>query len=76
MASQAAELGLRLEPFKRELLRTEQIEFRESLTGPWHLFEIFPFQRLTFARSQGINGITRMWVVLLWSGAFLSTTRR
>jgi hypothetical protein len=44
MASQAAELGLRLEPFKRELLRTEQIEFRESLTGPWHLFEIFPFQ--------------------------------
>ncbi|RXW13019.1 hypothetical protein EST38_g12835 [Candolleomyces aberdarensis] len=65
MASQAAELGLRIGPFKRELLLSEQIEFRESLTGLWHLFELLPFRRLTFARSQpGIN-TTRM--PHLWS---------
>jgi hypothetical protein len=61
MASQAAELGLRIDKFKRELLLTEQIEIRESLTGLWHLFEIFPFQRLSFATTLGkINGITRV----------------
>jgi hypothetical protein len=61
MASQAEELGLRIGEFKRELLLTEQIEFRESLTGLWHLFEIFPFQRLSFATTPAkMNSITRM----------------
>ncbi|KAJ2913615.1 hypothetical protein MD484_g6798, partial [Candolleomyces efflorescens] len=60
MASQAKELGLRIGSFKRELLADEQIEFQESLTGPWHLFEMLPFQRLTLSRRTGkINGITR-----------------
>ena len=60
MASQAKELGLRIGSFKRELLADEQIELRESLTGPWHLFEMLPFQRLTLSRRSGkINSVTR-----------------
>ncbi|KAJ2933545.1 hypothetical protein H1R20_g3565, partial [Candolleomyces eurysporus] len=62
MASQAVEVGLRVGTYKRKLLSTEQIEFQESLKGFWwHLFEMLPFHRLTFARSQpGINGTTRV----------------
>ncbi|RXW12284.1 hypothetical protein EST38_g13570 [Candolleomyces aberdarensis] len=62
MASQAAEVGLRVGNYKRDLLSREQIEFRESLKGLWwHIFEILPFRRLTFARSEpGINGTTRV----------------
>ncbi|RXW11165.1 hypothetical protein EST38_g14690, partial [Candolleomyces aberdarensis] len=58
MASQAAELGLRIGVFNRELKKTEQIEFQESLTGFWHLFELLPFQRLTFSRIR-MNSTTR-----------------
>ncbi|KAJ2935963.1 hypothetical protein H1R20_g1129, partial [Candolleomyces eurysporus] len=58
MASQAAELGLRIGVFKRELGKNEQIEFQESLTGFWHLFELLPFQRLTFSRTR-TNSTTR-----------------
>ncbi|KAJ2929848.1 hypothetical protein H1R20_g7248, partial [Candolleomyces eurysporus] len=60
MASEAEALGLRLEPFERELSSSEQIEFQESLTGLWHLFEVLPFRRLTFARSPGCKETTRM----------------
>ncbi|RXW12342.1 hypothetical protein EST38_g13512, partial [Candolleomyces aberdarensis] len=65
MASQAAELGLRIGVFKRELKKTEQIEFKESLTGLWHLFELLPFRRLTFARTR-TNRTTQM--PHLWAG--------
>ncbi|RXW16523.1 hypothetical protein EST38_g9336 [Candolleomyces aberdarensis] len=58
MVSEAEALGLRLRPFERELLPNEQIEFRESLKGPWHLFELLPFRRLTFARSPGAKSNT------------------
>ncbi|KAJ2929052.1 hypothetical protein H1R20_g8048, partial [Candolleomyces eurysporus] len=59
MALQAAELGLRIGKFERELLSTEQIEFKESLTWIWKLFEILPFRRLTFSRrAQKVNSIT------------------
>ncbi|KAJ2925578.1 hypothetical protein H1R20_g11517, partial [Candolleomyces eurysporus] len=60
MASEAEALGLRLEPFERELSSSEQIEFQESLTGIWHLFEILPFRRLTFSRSSDCKETTRM----------------
>ncbi|RXW15519.1 hypothetical protein EST38_g10337 [Candolleomyces aberdarensis] len=60
MASEAEALGLRLEPFERELSSSEQTEFQESLKGLWHLFEIFPFRRLTFARSPDCKQTTRM----------------
>ena len=61
MASQAAELGLRLEAFPRELSPAEQIELRESLSFGWKIFEILPFRRLTYARTSGaINSTTRM----------------
>jgi hypothetical protein len=61
MVSQAAELGLRIGPFKRELKKSEQIEFQESLTGFWHLFELIPFQRLTFSTiTEGVNSTTLM----------------
>ncbi|RXW16281.1 hypothetical protein EST38_g9576 [Candolleomyces aberdarensis] len=65
MASQAAELGLRIGVFKRELQSSEQIEFQESLTGFWHLFELLPFRRLSFSRTF-INSVTR--IPHLWSG--------
>ncbi|RXW16276.1 hypothetical protein EST38_g9574 [Candolleomyces aberdarensis] len=65
MASEAEALGLRLKPFKRELLASEQIEFQESLKGFWHLFELLPFRRLTFARSTGAKPDT--FVPHLWS---------
>ncbi|KAJ2935860.1 hypothetical protein H1R20_g1235, partial [Candolleomyces eurysporus] len=59
MALQAAELGLRIGKFERELLSTEQIESQESLTWIWKLFEILPFRRLTFSRRpQKVNSIT------------------
>ena len=60
MASEAESLGLRLEPFERELSSSEQIEFQESLTGLWHLFEVLPFRRLTFARSLKHKETTRV----------------
>ncbi|KAF8881402.1 WD40-repeat-containing domain protein [Gymnopilus junonius] len=48
MASEAAEAGLRLEKFDRELSLKEQVEVRESLTFPWRLLEVLPLKRLTF----------------------------
>ncbi|KAJ2935249.1 hypothetical protein H1R20_g1846, partial [Candolleomyces eurysporus] len=60
MASEAEALGLRLESFQRELSSSEQIEFQESLIGLWHLFEVLPFRRLTFARSPDCKETTRM----------------
>jgi hypothetical protein len=51
MAEEAEMLGLRLRPFATELSASEQIEFQESLKGPWHLFELLPLRRLTFART-------------------------
>ncbi|KAJ2924584.1 hypothetical protein H1R20_g12518, partial [Candolleomyces eurysporus] len=65
MITEAEALGLRLRPFERELTSSEQIEFRESLKGPWHLFELLPFRRLTFARSTGAMPDT--FVPHLWA---------
>ncbi|RXW16519.1 hypothetical protein EST38_g9334 [Candolleomyces aberdarensis] len=65
MASEAEKLGLRLKPFDRELSASEQIEFQESLKGFWHLFELLPFRRPTFARSTGAKPDT--FVPHLWS---------
>jgi hypothetical protein len=55
MADEAEMLGLRLRPFTTELLASEQIEFQESLKGFWHLFELLPLRRLTFARTPRSN---------------------
>jgi hypothetical protein len=59
MAQEAALCGLRLQGFERELQTDEQIEFKESLTGFWHLLECLPFQRLSF---NGAKDVTRMYV--------------
>jgi hypothetical protein len=58
MASQAAEFGLRIGSFVRELLVEEQVQLRESLTLPWKIFELYPFRRLTYSRTR-INTTTR-----------------
>ena len=42
MAFEAISLGLRLDPFKRDLGAKEQIEVTKSLTLGWWLLEILP----------------------------------
>jgi hypothetical protein len=59
MAQEAADAGLRLQEFERELPLNQQIEFQESLTGGWRLLEYFPFKRLSF---EGPKDLTRMYV--------------
>ncbi|KAJ2931038.1 hypothetical protein H1R20_g6050, partial [Candolleomyces eurysporus] len=59
MVLEATAVGLRTKPFERELLSHEQIEVKESLKGVWHLFELLPFQRLTFTRRSEGSEITR-----------------
>ena len=48
MVLQAVALGLRTEPFERELSPHEQINIIESLTWFWWLLEFFFFLRLTY----------------------------
>lgn len=55
MVFEAGAAGLRTKPFKRELKENEQINIIESLTGPWLLFEICPFKRLTFTRKEDVK---------------------
>jgi hypothetical protein len=52
MASQAAELGLRVDAFKRSPEESEEIDVQESLTGLWKLFEWLPFERPTYSRRR------------------------
>jgi hypothetical protein len=58
MAAGAEMLGLRLRSFATELSASEQIEFKESLKGLWHLFELVPLRRLTFATTSGAKSDT------------------
>ena len=61
MVLEATAVGLRTKPFERELQPSEQIKVKESLEGFWwNLFEILPFQRLTFATHKGGQGLTWM----------------
>ncbi|KIM35804.1 hypothetical protein M413DRAFT_14372 [Hebeloma cylindrosporum] len=52
MVFEAGALGLRTEPFERELARHEQIEIKESLTPLWWPLELFFFNRLTYTRRE------------------------
>lgn len=52
MASEAAAVGLRLEPFDRDLSFKEQIEVMESLTWAWWPLEYLPMKRLTFSDDE------------------------
>ena len=49
MVLQAGALGLRTEPFERELSPHEQINIIESLTWVWWPLELCFFNRLTYA---------------------------
>ena len=49
MVLQAGALGLRIEPFERELSPHEQINIIESLTWVWWPLELCFFNRLTYA---------------------------
>ncbi|KAF8881419.1 WD40-repeat-containing domain protein [Gymnopilus junonius] len=60
MASEAAEAGLRLEKFDRELSLKEQVEVRESLTFPWRFLEVLPLKRLTFDSDKAEKATTHM----------------
>ena len=65
MVFEAGAVGLRTLPFERELreLKKEgQIRPTKSLTGPWLLFEICLFKRLTFTREENGPETTRMCV--------------
>ena len=58
MVYEARGLGLKTRLFERELLQTEKMEFKESLTGIWKLFEIIPWRRLTFTGSEEGKEVT------------------
>ncbi|KAJ2924772.1 hypothetical protein H1R20_g12336, partial [Candolleomyces eurysporus] len=59
MVLEATAAGLRTKPFQRELHPSEQIKVQESLEGFWwNLFEILPFQRLTFVTHKGGQRLT------------------
>ena len=62
MVLQAGALGLRTEPFERELSPHEQINIIESLTGFWWLLELCPFYRLTYTRRKDGKKTTRKQV--------------
>ena len=50
MVFQAGALGLRTEPFERDLSPSEQINVTESLTWVWWPLELCFFNRLTYTR--------------------------
>ncbi|KAJ2912082.1 hypothetical protein MD484_g8332, partial [Candolleomyces efflorescens] len=64
MATHAAELGLRIKGFKHDeptQVADADVRFKDSLSGAWHLFEILPLHRLTFANTTArIGGMTRI----------------
>ena len=60
MVLQAGALGLRTEPFERELSSHEQINIIESLTRVWWLLELFFFLRLTYASQNDGRKTTHM----------------
>ncbi|KAJ2920040.1 hypothetical protein MD484_g253, partial [Candolleomyces efflorescens] len=62
MAVEAESLGLRLKPFDWSL---EPREIKESFKWFWHLIELLPFRRLTFARTPGAKANT--FAPHLWS---------
>ena len=60
MVLQAGALGLRTEPFERELSSHEQINIIESLTRVWWLLELFFFLRLTYTSQNDGRKTTHM----------------
>ena len=59
MVLQAGALGLRTEPFQRELSPNEQINIIESLTPGWWLLELCCLHRLTYTRRNDGKKTTR-----------------
>ena len=59
MVLQAGALGLRTEPFERELSPHEQINIIESLTCAWWPLEVLPLYRLTYTRRNNGKKITQ-----------------
>jgi hypothetical protein len=61
MVLEATAVGLRTKPFERDLDPSEQINFKESLTGFWwNLLEILPIRRLDFTMNEREQDLTRM----------------
>jgi hypothetical protein len=61
MVLEATAVGLRTKPFERDLDPSEQINFKESLTGFWwNLMEFIPFRRLEPTRNGREQHLTRM----------------
>ena len=50
MVFQAGALGLRTEPFERELSLSEQINVKKSLKWFWWPLELCPLGRMTYTR--------------------------
>ena len=52
MVFEAGAVGLRTALFERNLSSSGYLNIQESLKGPWWLFEMLPFKRLTFTTQK------------------------